>query len=151
MDEVVQCYNALEPYCDMISFNFDFSSYANVPLAGIPKRLLMSIGRHKMLSDLYNFGVININKPHHLLGCGVPQEICWYPRSWSWVRSIDTCHPVMEGMVGRRYDTELPGLIKKSPAKMCDKMDVQIDDLTWANIEHNLKCIASMEGFRPKL
>lgn len=149
LDEVVQCYKAIEPHCDMIAFNFDFSSYATEPKVGVPKRLLMSLGRFKMLQDLQALGVVNIYKPHHLLGCGVPQEICWYPTSWSWVRSMDTCHPVMEAMVGRRYDSELPGQIEKDPTKMCNMMDAQIDDLVWADIEHNLKCISSWEALRP--
>lgn len=149
--EVAASYKAIEPYCDMVAFNFDFSSYAHAPQVGIPKRLLMSIGRWNMLRDLYGMDIININKPHHLLGCGVPQEICWYPRDLSWVRSIDTCHPVMEAMVGREYDWNLPGQIEKCPIKMCDMMDAQIDDLTWVSIEYNLKCMASMEGLRPSV
>ena len=63
---------------------------------------------------------------------------------------MDTCHPVMEAMVGRKYDTELPGQLEKCPTKMCDMMDAPISDLVWADIEHNLKCIASMEGYRPE-
>lgn len=151
LSEVMTCYQAIEPYCDMIAFNFDFSTYAHVPCVGVPKRLLMSIGRYEMLRDLAGLDVINIHKPHHLLGCGVPQEICWYPKDWSWVRSMDTCHPVMEGMVGRRYDTNLPGQIEKDPTKMCDMMNTQISDQIWENIEHNLKCISSWEGLRPPL
>ena len=149
LDEVMTCYQAIEPYCDMIAFNFDFSTYANHPSVGIPKRLLMSLGRFKMLEHLDAYGVINTSKPHHLLGCGVPQEICWYPKDWSWVRSMDTCHPVMEGMVGRSYDVNLPGQIEKDPTKMCDMMNAPISDLVWEIIEHNLKCISSWEGLRP--
>lgn len=147
--EVVKCYRAIEPYCDMIAFNFDFSSYAEVPHAGIHKRLLMSLGRYDMLYDLWGNRIINESKPHHLLGCGVPQELCWYPQDWKWVYSMDTCHPVMEGMVGRRYSTELPGQLEKCPIKMCEMMDAPISDLIWENIEHNLNCIMSMDGLRP--
>lgn len=148
-EEVAYCYKAIEPYCDMIAFNFDFSSYAALKV-GIPKRLRMSLGRVKMLNRLWSMSVINETKPHHLLGCGVPQEICWYPKDWDWVRSMDTCHPVMEAMVGRRYDPDMPGQIEKDPTKMCDMMDAQIDDLVWADIEHNLKCISSMDALRPE-
>lgn len=147
-DEVATCYKAIEPYCDMIAFNFDFSSYANHRV-GMPKRLLMSLGRVTMLEHLWALNVINPNKPHHLLGCGVPQEICWYPKTWEWVRSMDTCHPVMEAMVGRKYDPDMPGQIEKDPTKMCNMMDAQVDDLVWADIEHNLKCISSMDALRP--
>lgn len=150
LTEVMTCYQAIEPYCDMVAFNFDFSSFAAAPQVGIPKRLLMSIGRYQMLLALCNHDIINFNKPHHLLGCGVPQEICWYPKSWTWVRSMDTCHPVMEAMAGRKYDPALPGQLEKCPVKMCDMMNAPISDLIWESIEHNLKCIASMEGLRPE-
>ena len=149
LEEVILCYQAIEPYCDMIAFNFDFSSYATQQV-GMPKRLLMSLGRVKMLRNLWGLSVINTDKPHHLLGCGVPQEICWYPKDWNWVRSMDTCHPVMEAMVGRRYDPDMPGLVEKDPTKMCNIMDAQVDDLVWADIEHNLKCISSMDALRPE-
>lgn len=148
-EEVAACYRAIEPYCDMIAFNFDFSSYANRQV-GVPKRLQMSLGRVMMLEHLWSMGVINESKPHHLLGCGVPQELCWYPKDWDWVRSMDTCHPVMEAIAGRRYDPDMPGLIEKDPTKMCNIMDTQVDDLTWADIEHNLKCISSMDALRPE-
>lgn len=150
LDEVVNCYQAIEPYCDMIAFNFDFSSYADIPHTGVPKRLLMSIGRYDMLCDLWGNYIINTDKPHHLLGCGVPQEISWYPKNWDWVRSMDTCHPIMEGMVGRRYDPYLPGQIEKDPTKMCTMMGVPISDQIWNNIEHNLNIMALMEGLRPE-
>lgn len=150
LEEVAVCYQAIEPYCDMIAFNFDFSSYAAGVKVGVPKRLLMSFGRFKMLQDLHACNIINEQKPHHLLGCGVPQEICWYPQSWTWVRSLDTCHPVMEAMVGRKYDLDLPGQIEKTPTKMCNMMDAPICDLVWADIEHNLKCISSMDALRPQ-
>ena len=150
LEEVATCYRAIEPYCDMIAFNFDFSSYAAGPDVGVPKRLRMSLGRFKMLQDLQATKVINVHKPHHLLGCGVPQEICWYPESWPWVSSLDTCHPIMEAMAGYEYDPDLPGLIEKTPTKMCNVMDTQISDQVWELIEHNLTCFYMFEALRPK-
>ena len=149
LSEVAQCYLAIAPYCDMIAFNFDFSSYY-YPTCGVPKRLQMSLGRLQMLSDLYECGIIDVSKPHHLLGCGVPQEICWYPRTWTWVYSIDTCHPIMEGMHYRRYDEDLPGLLHKSATKMCECMDDIVYDARWEFVEHNLKVMSTWEELRPE-
>ena len=148
LEEVAECYRSIAPYCDMVAFNFDFSSYC-VPSVGIPKRLQMSLGRVRMLTDLLNAGVIDPTKPHHLLGCGVPQEICWYPKRWKWVRSMDTCHPVMEGMHWNKYSPDLPGMVHKTPDKMCDNMEVLVDNGRWLCIEHNLKEMSKWEELRP--
>ena len=150
-EDVVRSYIALEPHCDMIAFNFDFSSYAPVPQLGVPKRLLMSLGRWQMLTDLRKHGVINPDKPHHLLGCGVPQEICWYPKSWEWVRSIDTCHPVMEGMNWLEYEDGLPGTLHKTATKMCTRMDYHIGMIQWRTIKANIKKMESWNELRPEV
>lgn len=120
LEEVAACYKAIEPYCDKIAFNFDFSSYSELPIKGSPLRLRMSIGRYKMLNDLYNKGIINTEKPHHLLGTGVPQECLWYNKNWTWIDSVDTCNPVIEGIYGVMYDEKLPGMLTKNHTKVCD-------------------------------
>ena len=147
-EEVAECYEEIEPCCDMVAFNLDFSSYAVTSEHGVPYCLRMSIGRHKMLTDLYNAGIINTEKPHHLLGCGVPQEIIWYPKSYKWIRSIDTCNPVMSGMVGKTYDRALPGMLSKPRAKMCDHMDDAISYEQWSAIEYNLLEMYRFESLR---
>lgn len=147
--EVAECYKAIEPYCDMIAFNLDFSSYSDLPEDGVPYCVRMSIGRRKMMQDLIECGVINLDKPHHLLGCGVPQEIIWYPKCWDWIRSIDTCNPVIHGMAMYPYDYNLPGMVHKSTNKMCEHMDDSIPDSKWSVIEYNLKEMERYESMRP--
>jgi len=49
------------------------------------------LGRVKLLGDLLRDGVINKDKPHHLLGCGLPQEFSFYKHSdYDWIYSLDT-------------------------------------------------------------
>lgn len=132
VDEVAESYKALEPLCDMIAFNLDFSSvFYNSILPGVPdirkQKLIpycvaMSIGRFMVLQELFERSVINENKPHHLLGCGVPQEVQWYPKEWTWVRSIDTSNPVIAGMKGWSYDSTY-GITKKASMKLCDHVN----------------------------
>lgn len=130
--DVARCYSHIKDRCDMIAFNLDFSSvfYDSIPLGGrsreykatmIPYCVAMSIGRNVVLNQLYSRGIIDTSKPHHLLGCGVPQEVQWYDKSWTWIRSIDTSNPVMAGMNGKQYD-EFTGISWKCPDKLCDNI-----------------------------
>lgn len=146
--EVAECYRAIEPHCDMVAFNLDFSSRAPVPEKGIPYCLRMSIGRYEILCALYDAGVINRSKPHHLLGCGVPQEIVWYPKSWNWLRSIDTCNPIMLGIKGIRYNNEILGVLEKPKDKMCDLMDLSVEDIDTECVDYNLRAISYFDSYR---
>lgn len=149
LEEVAKCYKQIEPKCDMVAFNLDFATYCDLPDVGIPYCIRMSLGRRKMLQDLYEAGVINTRKPHHLLGCGVPQEICWYPKSWTWIRSIDTCNPVIHGMMGKTYDEGLPGLTYKiTDPKMCECMDAQVGPIELNLVKYNLMQIRLYDTLR---
>ena len=147
IDEVIRSYMALESRCDMIAFNLDFSSIfynsflpevsIEAKQAMIPYCVAMSIGRYYVLRDLYTGSYINKNKPHHLLGCGVPQEVQWYPKYWTWIRSIDTSNPVSAGIAKWEYDS-ISGISKKSDLLMCDHMDDFIDAESWNIIKSNI-------------
>ena len=153
VDEVIYSYQSLEPWCDMIAFNLDFSSIfydsvlPNVPNTAkermIPYCIAMSIGRFMVLNEMHKRGVINKKKPHHLLGCGVPQEVQWYSKDWTWIRSIDTSNPVIAGMLGWDYSS-ICGITKKSPIKLCDHI---LDDVDMEAREHILNNIAYMKDW----
>lgn len=150
VEEVEACYRAIEPYCDMVAFNLDFSSEAPVQEKGIPYCLRMSIGRRYVLEYLYNRGVIKRHKPHHLLGCGVPQEVMWYPEDWTWIRSIDTCNPVIHGMQDIGYDQELPGLLFKSRTKMCNVMNEHVVKARRELVMQNIEDFKRFTNMRPE-
>lgn len=147
VNEVAKCYKALEPHCDMIAFNLDFSFVfyeSFLPnVDQLPKKYLipycvaMSLGRHMVLSKLMSKGVINVDKPHHLLGCGVPQEVLWYPKEWTWIRSIDTSNPVIAGMNSWLYHN-LYGITKKDSMKLCDHVNDKVSSVNLAKIIHNI-------------
>lgn len=147
--EVAECYKSIEPRCDMVAFSLDFASYSGLPAWGVPYPIRMSIGRTRIVKELYEQGIINTNKPHHLLGCGVPQEVMWYPIEWknSWLRSIDTCNPVIHGMQGVRYNPDLPGLATKSSTKMCDKMDAPVCASQLKVVMENIEMMREMVEF----
>ena len=72
-EEIVQCYNFMnrDMKVDMIAISFDYSYYTvSVPHAN--KYVSWMLGRVKLIGDLVRDGIINKDKPHHLLGCGLP-------------------------------------------------------------------------------
>ncbi|HHW90915.1 MAG TPA: hypothetical protein GX745_08455 [Clostridiales bacterium] len=128
MSEVIRCYKALEPECDMMAFSFDFSWWLDLfPVGGDAntptKWHSFARGRVWMLEELLRRKVINRYKPHHLLGVALPQEMKYYasmkklePGNWSWIRSVDTSNPVVHGLKGIAYDAK--GLQDKETQKL---------------------------------
>ena len=117
-DEIVDCYNYMnkEADVDMIAISFDYSYYTkSCPHAN--KYVSWMLGRVKLLGDLLRDGVINVNKPHHLLGCGLPQEFSFYKdANYEWLYSLDTSNPVVHGIKGIDYKAD--GLWNKESQKL---------------------------------
>ena len=132
-DDLVWCYQQVEPKVDKVAISFDYSWMA--PVEGIRsnsiKCLMYMIGRQDLLADLVRDGVINQNKPHHLLGCFLPQEFKEYTK-YTWVDTIDTSNPVVHGINHIRYTDS--GLEDKVKTKLIEYMDReltlrQVDDI----------------------
>lgn len=127
-DEIVDCYNYMNKSAnvDMIAISFDYSYYTtSVPHSN--KYVSWMLGRVKLLGDLLRDGVINIHKPHHLLGCGLPQEFAFYKNSdYDWIYSLDTSNPVVHGIKGIPYGTD--GLWSKERQKLHELINSDIED-----------------------
>jgi hypothetical protein len=93
---------------------------------------------HRMLAD----GTINVDKPHHLLGCGLPQEFDSY-RGYNWIDSLDTSNPVVAGIKGIRYNGT-KGLEDKPSQKLFTMINQNIDDDTLGKIYYNIECFRSI-------
>tara|TARA_R110002049_G_scaffold76052_2_gene195767 strand:+ start:397 stop:1194 length:798 start_codon:yes stop_codon:yes gene_type:complete len=127
-EEIVDCYNYMNKSAnvDMIAISFDYSYYTtSVPHSN--KYVSWMLGRVKLLGDLLRDGVINIHKPHHLLGCGLPQEFAFYKNSdYDWIYSLDTSNPVVHGIKGIPYGTD--GLWSKERQKLHELINSDIED-----------------------
>jgi len=131
-DEIVKCYNFMSEHADIIAISFDYSffqeQYPNQPT----KYHSWMLGRIKLLSDLKAQLVINENKPHHLLGCGLPQEFAAY-KSYKWIDTIDTSNPVVHGMAGIKYkkdnETDIFGLDLKLSTKLFTMLNDEVANL----------------------
>ena len=93
------------------------------------------LGRATLLSRLLDDGIINTNKPHHLLGCGLPQEFALY-RSYDWIESLDTSNPIVHGLLGIKY--EHCGLQTKESIKLIELLDSDISRKQLYDITHNI-------------
>ena len=136
--EIKECYRAIDELspCDMIAISFDYSYYReSVPHPN--KYVSWMLGRVKLLGDLERDGIINKDKPHHLLGCGLPQEFAFYKHAdYNWIYSLDTSNPVVHGIKGISYGTD--GLWSKESQKLHELIDYPLEDLDISLILNNI-------------
>ena len=117
--------------------SFDYSYYTkSCPHAN--KYVSWMLGRVKLLGDLLRDGVINTSKPHHLLGCGLPQEFSFYKHSdYDWIYSLDTSNPVVHGIKGITYGTD--GLWSKERQKLHELINSEISMDQLYTIKNNIQ------------
>ena len=138
-DEIADCYSYMDKQADvdMIAISFDYSYYSkSVPHAN--KYVSWMLGRVKLLGDLLRDGVINKDKPHHLLGCGLPQEFSFYKHSdYDWIYSLDTSNPVVHGIKGISYGSD--GLWSKERQKLHELINSDIDEVQLGTVKNNVQ------------
>ena len=135
-EEIADCYVYMDKHADVdkIAISFDYSLYEQI----IPhenKYMSWMLGRATMLANLLNSGIINTKKPHHLLGCGLPQEFALY-HSYKWIESVDTSNPIVHGIKGIAYKQY--GLQTKESIKLVDLLDVEINNQQLYDFNHNI-------------
>ena len=135
-EELIECYGYMDKYADVdkIAISFDYSLYEQV----VPhpnKYMSWMLGRATMLANMLHSGVINTEKPHHLLGCGLPQEFALY-RDYDWIETIDTSNPIVHGIKGIKY--EYGGLQTKESVKLVDLLNIEVTNEQLYDINHNI-------------
>lgn len=137
-EELVECYKFMSHYADYIAISFDYSYYQISALGGT-KLERMRNGRVKLIEDLVKEGVWNYNKPHHLLGCSLPNEFKQYTEKYNYhnIRSIDTSNPVVAGLHNIRYIDGV-GLVDKLSIKLCDLIDYLPTSVNEDNVMYNI-------------
>ena len=137
--EIRDCYRAMDEIAnvDMIAISFDYSYYReSVPHPN--KYVSWMLGRVKLLGDLVRDDIINKDKPHHLLGCGLPQEFNFYKHAdYNFIYSLDTSNPVVHGIKNIPYGPE--GLWSKESQKLHELIDYPLENLDINLILDNIK------------
>lgn len=131
--ELVECYSYMKEKADKVAISFDYSYYLSITDNYME-------GRIKFLRDLLQYSIIDINKPHHLLGCYFPQEFKNYT-NFRWIESIDTSNPIVHGIRGIKYTEE--GLDFKEKIKLAELINVKKEDLDLDLISYNIKLFKS--------
>lgn len=138
-DDVVECYRHVEPKVDKVAISFDYSMY-DVGTGNKWQKYMR--GRHKLIEYLLDNKIINKDKPHHLLGCALPQEFRWYKHSsFNWIDSIDTSNPVVHGLNLVKYTDN--GLDEKISTKLIEYMDEEVSKEQLEVIDYNIKVFRS--------
>lgn len=102
-EEVVECYKFMSEAADKIAISFDYSFFQKEFPDKPTKYHSWMLGRKKLIYNMLKEGIINKDKPHHLLGCGLPQEFAFY-KDYAWIDTIDTSNPVVHGMLDIKYE-----------------------------------------------
>jgi len=137
--QIKACYEYMDKLAevDMIAISFDYSYYQeSVPHPN--KYVSWMLGRVKLLGDLLRDGIINENKPHHLLGCGVPQEFSFYREAgYDWIYSLDTSNPVVHGLKEIPYTDQ--GLWNKESQKLFTMINSEVSSKQWSDVLVNIQ------------
>lgn len=139
LEEFIECYEAIEPYCDKVGISFDCSWYKDLePSPYLSSWQQLMWGRVKMLMRLCMDGVINTEKPHHLLGVALPQEMGHYKYlQWKWIDSVDTSNPVVHGLKHVMYTHR--GLKGKETQKLYTLINSDVDESQRGMIKYNIE------------
>jgi hypothetical protein len=139
-DELVKCYTKLDKSfsVDKIAISFDYSYYAEV-FPHPNKWVAFMMGRVLTLTRLLNDGIINTNKPHHLLGCAHPREFSFYTsKEYNWIDTLDTSSPIVHGLKGVLYGDKI-GTWEKEKTKLVDLLDSVPNEFQKGSIHRNLR------------
>lgn len=135
-EEVISCYKAIDDFCDKIAISFDYSLYQSI-FPHPNKIVSWSMGRVQLINQLLKDGIINKNKPHHLLGCSTPMEFLHYKYSiYSFIDTVDTSNPVVHGLRGITYPEN--GLWEKESIKLVELLSVEPSLVQLENIYSNI-------------
>lgn len=143
-EELKWCYQEIEPFVDKVAISFDYSFFLNTDLNGFlpTKYHHYMYGRDALIHRFIADGIINENKPHHLLGCGLPQEFDSYTQ-YNWIESIDTSNPIVAALKGMRYNGR-DGLEDKPTQKLFTLIDYKPSSYELQLALYNIECFRAI-------
>lgn len=127
--EIRGCYEYLDKDLDIdkLAISFDYSYYGQT-VKHANKYVSWMLGRVQLLGQLLDEGVINKNKPHHLLGVALPAEGKFYGGpTYDWIESVDTSNPIVHGLKGVMYQPGV-GLYTKDSEKLFHMINYKSKD-----------------------
>ena len=137
-EQIKICYEYMDKIAnvDMIAISFDYSYYTET-ISHPNKYVSWMLGRVKLLGDLLRDGIINENKPHHLLGNALPIEGKFYGQ-YNWIYSMDTSNPVVHSIKDIQYQENF-GLYSKESQKLYELINEPVGSIDIDLVEYNIK------------
>lgn len=128
-DEALACFDQLQHDDRIAKIGISFDSASHIPNKDIPADERMHLHMEGRINFLLKAARGKINKPVHLLGCSLPQEMKYY-RAINFIDSVDTSSPVVHGYFGIKF--QQTGLSRKHPQKLFTLIDelVTVDQMT---------------------
>lgn len=146
--DIIECYLRADKLADKLAFNFMCPAYENTgrTLLGLNniehKWLAIAVGRSHIINKMEKAGFINTSKPHHILGCAVPQEFGAY-KDYKWIETIDTSNPIVYAMDNKEV-FNYGKTIKKSSKKIADML---VQDYNEGAMQRALYCIGKFKSY----
>lgn len=134
LKDIVKCYKEMSFHCDEIAISFNYLMYEE-NFASASKLTAWMVGRIDLLRYLEAKDIIRKDKPHHLLGCSLPQEFQYY-KDIPWITSLDTSNPIVHGLVGVQYGHN--GLDQKESKKLADLIESEVSKEQLKLINYNV-------------
>ena len=101
------------------------------------------MGRIWLINVLLTKGIINLSKPHHLLGASLVRECLYYRgEEFNFIETWDTSSPIVHGILGVQYSDF--GNLTKPSVKLVDLIDVSIKEVDMKLLFYNLKVFAKI-------
>jgi hypothetical protein len=139
-DEIEYCYKFLDEKLnvDKIAISFDYSYYKEI-FPHPNKWISFMMGRVLLINKLLHNNIINLDKPHHLLGCSNPLEFSFYKNpEFNFIESLDTSSPIVHGLHKVLYEEKIGDWVKET-TKLADLIQAQPDLDQKAAIYFNIK------------
>lgn len=133
--DIIQCYKSLDRLgVDMIAISFDYSLYEK--LVPHPNKLVSwMLGRVALLGMLEKDGIINKDKPHHLLGNALYWEGLFY-KDYDWIYSMDTSNPVVFAINNLAYNNTWT--FTKPTQKLYTLINTPMEQIDLQLVENNI-------------
>lgn len=135
--DLLDCYSFMNEHADKIGISFDYEFWKDGPHK--TKWLNLEYNRQQFIYLLTQLNLVNYSKPHHLLGCAVPQEFLWYsnnPSLYSFLESLDTSNPTICSYLNIKYDRE--GLLFKPPLSIIDIFNARSTHINLELLKYNV-------------
>lgn len=142
--EAIECYKFMAEHADKIAISFDFKWYEE-RFPHPNKRTSQMLGRSSLISDLRLAGLINHEKPHHLLGCSNPREFEIYKKDHDFIESVDTSSPIVHAIKGVKYPDDWTKW-KKESVLLVDLIKTPREAINTELLEYNLKRFRELWG-----